>query len=434
MGDAEFERPQSDFEVEITDLDELDTVTSPSRPEPRRKFSPRQRWLQLTAINGVLILAMVIILASTAAVRGLVSSVSIRPTPSPIPTLGPGVDLFYVRGDPAWGRLFIDGHPTALPDIGTDPPLRLARGQHLLTWQAAPFLTQQCTVSVPPSLTDTCSDHEAIQFNTGPYASVISISVSLATLSGARLVALLQAAQAALDARQSTDTVRPGEHYALAPDNPTCKNPQCYATASQPLRATLSFQLDTNEASNKACIDPQPGVCVLNNQNCRLFCTNTFLTSPATQEWVVFAPVLSLWTFTTMNGQVLARDVPDDSSWYHATGQTLDESLVQLSITWDSRGWHVGLSVNLDSQGAPYPGYFDPACAAMTHQLSLSPPVVNGAAASLQWQFASGTLPAAGCVAVGLPQPDDFTTPAPSHSPQPVFYYLHRFGVLLAVN
>jgi hypothetical protein len=205
------------------------------------------------------------------------------------------------------------------------------------------------------------------------------------------------------------------------------------------LRATLSFQLDTNEASNETCIDIQPGNCTLNYQDCRLFCGGSFLASSSTREWDVFAPVLSLWMFATMDGRVLARDIPDDSAQDYATGQTLDESLVQLHITWDSLGWHVALSVNLDSQGSGYQGsgYFDPVCAAMTQQVRpLNPPAdANGEPLYLQWQFASGTLPAAGCLAVGTPQPEGgLTTPTPPHAPQPVFYYLHRFGVLLAVN
>ena len=146
------------------------------------------------------------------------------------------------------------------------------------------------------------------------------------------------------------------------------------------------------------------------------------------------ALVLSLWTFATMDGRVLARDVPDDSAQDYATGQTLDESLVELDITWDTLGRHVAVSVTMDSRGS---GYFDPVCAAMTQQVRpLNPPAAaNGEPLYLQWQFASGTLPAAGCLAVGTPQPEDgLTTPTPPHATPPVFSYLNRFGVLLAVN
>jgi hypothetical protein len=136
-----------------------------------------------------------------------------------------------------------------------------------------------------------------------------------------------------------------------------------------------------------------------------------------------------------MGGRVLARDVPDDSAQDYATGRTLDESLVELYITWDNLGWHIAVPVDKQIQSS---GYFDPVCAAMTQQVRPlnSPADANGDPLYLQWQFASGSQPAAGCLAVGTPQSaDGSTTPTPSpHAPQPAFYYLHRFGVLLAVN
>ena len=451
MGDMESEQSHSDFEVEISNLDEPKTTSSSPRPSLRSRkprFSPRQRRRYLILLNGLMILAVVLLLATTTPVRELVGSVLFPPAPSPTATLVPGVDLFYVDASPPWGRLLVDGHPTRLPAIGSNPPLRFARGQHQLVWQADPFLAQRCSISVPSAFTDTCNERGIAQVNPGLSAWVISFSESLANLAGTSRTALLRAAQAALDARQSTDTVRPGEHYVLATDNPACSTRgaqgyQCYATASQPLRATLNFQLDMNKASDKMCIDPQPGDCTWNNQDCRQFCGGTFLSS-SPQEWDVLAPVTSLWTFATMDGQVLTRDVPDDSAYDYATGQTLDESLAQLRITWDSPGWHVALgarTLTIQGVGSQGAAFFDPACAAMTQQLgNMNPPEgANGEPQYLQfqfqWQFTSGMLLAAGCVAVGTLQPGDgLTTPTPGHGQPPTFDYLHRFGVLLALN
>jgi hypothetical protein len=448
VGDIESEQSHDNSEVEVSDLDEPETAANspgPLLPLRKSRLSPRRRRLYLVILNSLVILAVVLLLATTTSIRDLAGNIFIRPAASPTAPLAPGVDLFYVSADPPWGRLYIDGRLTALPATGSNPPLRLARGEHQLVWQADPFLPQQCTVSVPPNYGDTCSDHDAIQASSGLSAWLVTFSESLANLAGTSRAALLQAAQAALDARQSTDIVRPGEHYVLAADDPTCRNTfarqgyQCYATATQPLRATLSFRLDTNEASNESCIDPQPGNCTLNYQDCRRFCSGSFLTSSSMREWDVFAPVLTLWTFATMDGHVLARDVPDNSGQDFATGQALDESLVQLHITWGDLGWHVTLSANMDSQNSAYQGsgYFDPVCAAMTQQVSpLNPPVApNGETVYLQWRFISGTLPASGCLAVGTPQiAPGLPTPTPPSARQPVFSYLHRFGVLLALN
>lgn len=447
MGDSESEQFHNNAEIEISNLDEPENPVNSSRPSLRfrkPRFSPRQRRIYLLLLNSLLMLAIVLLLATTTSVREQVSRVFIRPTSSPTSTLAPGGDLFYVKTNSPWGRLFVDGHPISLPTMSVDPPLRFARGQHQLVWRAIPFLAQQCTVSVPPIFADTCNDRETTQVSSELSAWVITFSESLTNLAKTSRAALLQAIQTTLDAQQSTDIVRPGEHYVLAPDTPSCRRNdaqryQCYAISKQLLRATLSFRLDTNEASLETCIDLQPGNCTLNNQDCRLLCDVSFLTASSMREWDVFAPVLSLWTFATMNGHMLAHNVPDDSVQDYSSGQALDESLVQLHITWDSMGWHIALSANMDSQSPGYQGsgYFDPVCAAMTQQVkTLNPPVdANGAPLYLQWQFASGTLPAAGCLTMGTPQPEDgLTTLTPTHVSQPIPYYLRRFGVLLTVN
>lgn len=282
---------------------------------------------------------------------------------------------------------------------------------------------------------NTCQSNETAEFGSR-FAAVIPFTESLATLPITQRTALLQATQSALDAAQPTDTVRPGEHYTLASNDPACKNipqNQCSATATEPLQATLSFRLDTNEHSNELCIDPQPGPCNLFLQDCHLFCSGPFSTPANAQAWEVFAPVKTLWTFQTMNGQVLERDVPENSSWDYATGETMDESLVPLHINWESAGWHVAVSSDPGSQDLAPSGYFDPVCAAAVKKLTtLSPPVdARGEAVDLQWSFASGPLRASGCLAAGRLLPGVFT---PTHAPQARIFCLHRFGVLLLVN
>jgi hypothetical protein len=444
MSDVEQEQPQDDATVEITGIDGLDSVaadgktvssTKPLRSRLEPGVSARRHRLQLIVTAGIVVLALLVILGSTAPVRELVSGAFIRPAPTPTPTLAPGVDLFYVQGNPPWGQLSIDGKTLAhLPRISLDPPLRLARGRHVLVWKADPFLSLRCRVSVPPSyITDTCGYHQAVQLDSGLSAYIITFSVSLTLLSTDQRAALIQATQVALDAQQSTAIVQPGELYALSPNNPKCKyapgQPLCYATARQPLKATLSFQLDANGASDEPCIDPEPS-CTFSYQNCHLFCPGLDSGSSAAQAWDVFVPVRPLWKFATMDGQVLERDIPDNSLWDFATGQTIDESLVPLGITWDSLGWHVTVSHDASMQGS---GFFDLACATAQDevQLLLYPPAD---ASGMQWQFASGSVPAAGCIALGSPQPNPGTTPTPSSSQAAVAYCLHRFGVNLAAN
>lgn len=439
MSDVESEQSQNDIEIEISDLDEPGVSGNSTKPIPlsaRPRSSHRQRSLQLTITAVIVILTVMLILATTAPVRELVRGVFIRPIPTPVPTLAPGVDLFYVRGDPPWGHLSIDGQAVSrLPRISVDPPVRLSRGQHVLVWGAEPFQEQSCTVSVPARYgTDTCHYNETVQLNSELSAWLITFTESLTTLPNDKRTTLIQAAQAAIDAQSLTGTVHSGELYVLPPQNPACKPapgvPLCYATAKQPLKATLSFQLDTDAVANALCAGPQPS-CTFLYQNCHLFCTGSALVSSTTREWDVFAPVHSLWEFTTFDGQVLERDVPDNSLWDNATGQINDESLVQLRIMWDTLGWHVDVPFDESVQNT----FLNPACGATQQETGLlEPPADTNGPIYLQWQYVSGTLSVAGCLAVGTPRHDAGITPKPTHSPPFVAYCLHRFGVLLAAN
>lgn len=452
MSDVESEQSQNDIEIEISDLDEPGVSGNSTKPIPlsaRPRFSHRQRRLQLTITAAIVILTVMLILATTAPVRELVRGVFIRPIPTPVPTLAPGVDLFYVRGDPPWGHLSIDGQAVSrLPRISVDPPLRLSRGQHVLVWRAEPFQEQSCIVSVPARYgTDTCHYNETVQLNSELSAWIITFTESLTTLPNDKRTALIQTAQAAIDAQSLTDIVRPGELYVLPPQNPVCRltrgASQCYATAKQALKATLSFQLDTDAILNEPCIGAK-SPCTFLNQNCHLFCTSSTLVSSASQKWNIFAPVRSLWKFVTLNGQILVRDVPDNSFTGSITGQVNDEALAQLSVTWENLEWHVTAPSNAGVQNSffvPFIGnsqntvFLNPTCGSTQDEVGLlDPPADASGPVYLQWQFASGTLPASGCLAVGTPYQSAGITTTPTHSPPLVAYCLHRFGVLLAMN
>src|SRR5258708_28513182 len=442
MSDVEHEQTEDDFAVDITDIDKSGDNASDSRMplsakllgvslEPR--LSLRQRRRQLIISGSIVVLAVLLILGSSASVRDLVSGIFMRPTPTPLPMIAPGSDLFYVQGNPTWGHLFIDGHVVAhLPRISIDQPLRLSRGRHVLLWRADPVLSLSCMVSVPARYaTDTCSYHESVQLNAGLSAWVITFSVSLASLPAEQHAALVQAVQAALDAQQSSATVQPGELYALSPNDPECRGERlCYATARQPLKATLSFQLDANEASDATCVDPEPS-CTFSYQNCHLFCPGFESSPSAVAEWDVLAPVRALWKFATIDGRVLARDIPNNSLWDFETGQVI-ESLVPLGITWDSLGWHATVSYDASAQNS---GFFNPVCAAAQDEVqSFEPPGVVGEPVYLQWQFVSGPVPSAACGALGAPKENAFTTATSTISHSELAYCLHRFGVNLAAN
>ena len=435
MKDPQPEQSQNDLDIQITDIDETGVpvpATESSRPSlPPRSPSYRKWQLPLTA--AFIILTILIILATTPPARNLVTNVFIGPIPSPTPTLAPGIDLFYFQGSPSWGQLSIDGHSIPhLPVIQKEPPLRLSRGPHLLTWQAAPFLPQRCTLSVPPTYGDNCPLPDTINIGRNLFAWVIKFSLALDSLPDQQRFSLISVAQVAVNAQPLTDTIRPGELYALPPQNPSCKSgpqaPICYAIARQPLTATLNLQLDTNAAVDEPCTDAlSEAGCFIQNQNCHLFCT----VPSAGQEWEVLVPVQVTWTFATLNGHILEAEVPDSSPSSFETGPQGFESFIPLRISWDGSSWHA--TTNVDMHGS---AYSNPACTATLLEIqSLEPPPdATGEAVYPQWQYASNANLAAGCLAEGTIQPPAGITPTPTNTPPFVIYCLHRFGVLLAVN
>src|SRR5258708_17966142 len=156
MVDVECAQSKDDFEVEIADLDGLGPAATSSKPAgsllPPR-FSPRQRRLQLAITSSIVMLAILIILGSTAPVRELVGSIFPGPTATPSAASGSETGLFYVQASPSWGQLSIDGHVFShLPGVGAVPPLRVARGRHVLERPARPFLAQHCLCTGPPVL------------------------------------------------------------------------------------------------------------------------------------------------------------------------------------------------------------------------------------------------------------------------------------------
>lgn len=391
--------------------------------------SPRQRRHRLVTFITLSCIALLIILASTPAVRNLASGLIARVTalPTPTPTLPSEETEFYVQGDPPWGHLAINGRLlSAVPAPGAAVPLHLSPGHYTLQWQAAPFTPQTCSLSVPPDYaSDTCVDNSVIQVSNGASVSIISFEVSLDNLPAQQRIALVTAAQTALNGAQSRTIVRPGERYAL-PASCSASQPLpgqlsgCFGVAHQPLSATLHFQLDTDAVANASCASPEPQQpCSFSSQNCHLFCGG--FSPPA---WNVLAPVRDLFTFTLPDGHVVVQDVPDNLS---------EESLLSLQITWDQAGWHV--SPQLDGAQS----FFGlPTCEPLALNTNLlgDPQVTTPSLSleSLQFSYAVGSSLADGCVAVATDHPLSSGTPTPSSPPAQSAYLLYRFGIILAAN
>jgi hypothetical protein len=449
MGDVESEQPHEDFEVEIVDLDELASAPNSFnssnkrslRPSQPLRFLARRRGLQLGVTTSVVVLVVLMILASAAPVREVVGSIFTGPTPTPSPVPGLQNDLFYFKTSPSWGYLTIDGHVVShLPRMSVDPPRRLSPGQHVLVWRAAAFLGQRCTITVPakPGV-DSCRYDPPIEVGNGSFASIITFSESLKMLPATQRALLIQVVQAELGTHYS-EMVQPGEPYALSSEiayaahNPCRLTSQvvlCYAIATQPLKATLSFQLDMGTSPDAPCMTS--GSCSINGQqDCRLFCDASDIVGPmeysmsAAAGWNFIVVVRPLWQFATLDGQVIAHDQADT----FIAGQG-NEYLVMLNTVWGNPGWSI-LPPFSNSQ-LPFG---DPVCdSAANDTQTMQIEALNNSGMQIQVQYPSVPRAdlGAGCLVTITQQPASSSSLTPPPSSQ-VAYFLHRFGVLLAVN
>src|SRR5579875_1801421 len=453
MNDQQDQYPQDDFEVEIIDLDEQPQANVGTKASTDRNFLHlsqkaqlllRYRRFQFLLTTSVIVLAILVILGSNAAVRSLLTGGAASPLPVPVPTSGPQNDLFYFQLNPPWGHLSIDGHRIArVPTTVNEPALSLPPGQHKLLWQAAPFRPVSCILVVPViSNPSTCNHSQFTPNNSNQLVSLVELRVSTDLLSLAQRAALLAATQVALNQEQHSQIVLPGEAYAVpsevAGTHPNgCKLVEqavlCFTTTQQPLRATLSFQLDTDTSYNAPCADPN--ICSLNGFDCRLFCSVTDLQWPDAppivsdnSAWDAIAVVHSTWHYTTLTGQTVAGNEADSF-----VGGTQNEHFLSLAITWDGTAWHASL---LPVTSPAF--FFVPVCdsAIGDAQNLVNDVATNNTQIGLSLRSAYGSDPSVGClievswerIPSATPTPTS-TTPLP-----PAAYLLHRFGVMIAAN
>ncbi|RAQ96638.1 hypothetical protein [Thermogemmatispora tikiterensis] len=91
---------------------------------------------------------------------------------------------YYLSVDVPWTQITVDGQPLQQKSIlAFISPLQLLRGTHLISWQAAPFREQSCTISVPPSAGDSCPT-STTQYQGGRQIQVLWLRDRLSDLAG----------------------------------------------------------------------------------------------------------------------------------------------------------------------------------------------------------------------------------------------------------
>jgi hypothetical protein len=430
MNQNEIEEPAKDLEIEITDLDEVDAKGSFPRPlrlfmEPRF-ISRKYRKPVTIATTAFIVLAMLLLLLSTSPLKLLFTQT--------LPSTEPATFSLSLVANPPWGLLYVDGQSVTL-NKGAYPQFNVARGQHRLTWQAAPFAPQQCIISLPVgSGTDTCRHPGVGPNGQDDVRNAIFFSANLSMLSPEQRSALIMATQRALATQQSSETIQAGELYALNSETPgsnhrSCTLLQiavfCFAVANQPLQAKLSLLLDTDTLRNNACL-PGTAACMENGQDCLLFCDGPAFSYPMRVSdravWQSFVTVHLFWQFATRKGQVIVANQPDT----FILGMQ-NEHFMQLNIRWNVKGWDVTPVRQSDNNTNN-----DPVCEAAYGDLytlgfAATPP--SGL------QLVQETTTASGCLIKISLQADPNVAPTPiMPAPPTVVYVLQRFGVLLAAN
>src|SRR5260370_11577651 len=210
MDQNELEEPHDDFVVEITNLPQDDEAGSSNTLRFFMEtwlLSPKYRKQQAIATAVCMGLALLIVLFALTPISRLF------PPGSP-PTVEPSTYYFGLDANPPWGSLSVDGKRVALFSRGAYTLFSLPRGQHTLTWYAAPVAPQQCRISVPVDFGNaTCQFPDAAPHLGGTISAYISFPTNLTMLSAAQRTALLHAAQPVLARQPSSETIQPGQVY-----------------------------------------------------------------------------------------------------------------------------------------------------------------------------------------------------------------------------
>lgn len=407
-----------DQNVEITDLPGHERA-GPAAHRPRSRTAAQSLWrrrsFQLAALVLLSLFSVALLLRGIPGVGSSVLSGVFGPAPPPATLTRLNTNLFYVNKGPSWAQLIIDGQRIEhVPVAGREPPLRLSPGSHHVLWRASPFPSQTCVVSVPASPMDTCAATETTLAPDGRLSRIISFLASLASLTPTERTNLIATISRELAHLQSNDTVYPGEQFVGAANN----SGGLIVTARQTLQATLSLILDTNQAGREHSCTGGDTIksCTLHGQDCHALCTReeNVNTNPV---WEVVALVQSSWTYTSLDGRVVAAQMAD------APGKAaLVEHFLPLDVTWDGTNWHA--RAVQDFLNGPI------SCVAAQDN-----DTIGNFFGSSPWQtFGWNYMPAANRATGCLLALTSIVYGGPSPAARPLILYLHRFGVFIAIN
>ncbi|HEY0756690.1 MAG TPA: hypothetical protein VGD98_22245 [Ktedonobacteraceae bacterium] len=439
MDDKERDESLDDFAVEITDLNHS------VGPKRWSGLTTRQRRWSLAATAALFVLVMGLLLSSTSGVRALLGQAFGHGASTADPATLTGAMFVYLRGNPTWGHFILDGKAlSSVPITGLDQPLKLARGLHTLVWQVEPFKPKTCVFTVVDvsSARGPCFFNNEItaSFEPGVEAMIIAFFASLNDLPANQRAPLTQQLQTQFMTYDSNSQMQPGEFYAVS-EQASQANPSlcraltslslCYEQAHQAMIATLSMRMDALSSNDDPCI--RTSQCNSYRQDCRALCEDPVVdySGQELSGWSVDAVVGLLWTYSSIDGQIVASSQPNTAIRGSQTYQ-----LVSVHLERDARNqWQITLF--------PTYGFVsnNPVCAQATTDTTLLLGASVGSGSNM-YVLQSGSNPgqmSLGCLTVATqPGPAVGVTPTPTPTSTaaaalPATFLLH-FGVLLAVN
>jgi len=416
--------------ADVADLDRTENMAIGRRISLHSRYSFKQRQRQVI-ISSSIVLILLIILIGVLPSRDLIMAKFFPPTDvTPAATKD---NFFYLQIAPTWGKWYLDGQQIKnAPVFSDERPLRIAAGKHIITWRAAPFPDQTCTLMVPSDpARQTCHTRRQGGNEYAGASSVINLPAppSIIQLPQAQRLELIQAARDYLASFQSSETVQPGEMYRYNMNGAP-------RIATQAMQARLRFQLDTDISAPALCTGPQLGPACTNaatGTDCRLFCTLAWSerdTPDRLFSWDVGVITRPEWEYISpgQNADIQAGQKENQG----------DQQFTTLHITWMQNKWHVTSHPQGDSP------FDDPNCIAAVGKIPNILPIGQGTTSTadgpttgderqqLVRNFASGTNRAMGCLATAK---IDKTASTINPDQQPtIAYFLWRFNVLLAVN
>ena len=380
--------------------------TSYRKPMPA---STRLAWVRQRAARGAVVVAVVAVvlvglLASNPGISGAVRTSLFPPTP----TLAPGTNVIWVRNVVPWGKLTIDGHAVPHPDALT--PLTLSRGRHALTYDAPPFRTLRCTVSVPASPADTCPPDTQTQNEPNPPPDgerFFDLGAVPDKLSASNYTALMAALQRQLDTVTSATQLMPGDHYGT-PDGQV-------RVAQRPIQVTLAFAV--------APANPSGSAASYGGVECNPLCVMPDASNSYVTDWPVSAMVNAQWRYTGDDG---TAQVVTSAAAGGAQTMVSAENMLTFSVRWTSHGWQVA-----SPEISPFGG--QGAAAECDVGMQSMPPMGSTAGSNSGYGISTGPNSAAtpladGCLITIIPQDGSGRSTGPSA------LLLVRCGALIAAN